>query len=566
MNLRGEPARAVAAVRSAVEAWTAPEHTSLAPKLACEGAPGISVSWDAPWPALFGSSSLVVGHTELSADNASGDLARADVHLNAQGFSWAADGQGGAIDVEAAALHEIGHALGLAHACDETGAPGCQSDATLATAVMNPAPPLVERIALGSDDAAGITAIYPSAEVADFPALPTASGCPPKVGDAGANTKVIVGNTCSPITDPAAIAVGDYDLTAIAVSGKRRTNAGAFQVATCAAPPTVKRGCGGFLSTLAILPLFGLALRRRRAAILFAALLIAPSAHAFVRSSTEDGGGLCLFWAPRQLTFVINENCAPMPSRNDCLDAVAASFAAWSLPQCTDLNFINQGTTARADVGYDPEAPDNINLVVWRTQTCKSVAPADDECHATSCGNKFHCWDADLHGGTTIAVTTATFNKDTGQIVDADIELNEAPSPGIQGGQYHSTTIDSPKCSSGGGAPPDCVSTDIRNTLTHECGHFLGMGHSLDAKATMFKSANIGDTNKRVLSDDDAAGICAIYPRDKAVNTCLGNAVVMTAVAESDGGGCGCGSANDAGLWALIVCSAFVIRRRRSRF
>jgi hypothetical protein len=99
-------------------------------------------------------------------------------------------------------------------------------------------------------------------------------------------------------------------------------------------------------------------------------------------------------------------------------------------------------------------------------------------------------------------LTTVTYNTDTGEIIDADIEIN-------------STDFD---------VTVDGSGTDLQTILTHEVGHFLGMAHAATANQTATMRANwdgVG-TDLRNLSDDDVAGICEIYPPGRsATSSCL---------------------------------------------
>lgn len=95
-----------------------------------------------------------------------------------------------------------------------------------------------------------------------------------------------------------------------------------------------------------------------------------------------------------------------------------------------------------------------------------------------------------------IAKTTLMFSEETGEIVDADIEVNA-------GGFLFSS-----------GDPADDT-IDLLNTLTHEAGHFLGMDHSIDKEATMYAQAPPQEIKKRSLEDDDIEGACFLY-RDYA--------------------------------------------------
>ncbi len=55
---------------------------------------------------------------------------------------------------------------------------------------------------------------------------------------------------------------------------------------------------------------------------------------------------------------------------------------------------------------------------------------------------------------------------------------------------------------------------DFESIVTHEAGHFLGMAHSGDERATMFAHYAAGSSSMRTLTDDDVTGICRIYLPD----------------------------------------------------
>jgi hypothetical protein len=102
---------------------------------------------------------------------------------------------------------------------------------------------------------------------------------------------------------------------------------------------------------------------------------------------------------------------------------------------------------------------------------------------------------------TTLALTTVTFSKKTGEIYDVDMEINSTQplttEETVMFGMY-----------------------DLQSIITHEAGHFLGLAHSQDPDATMWASYSMGDDSFRTLSADDAAGICAVYPPDQDNGSC----------------------------------------------
>jgi hypothetical protein len=106
-----------------------------------------------------------------------------------------------------------------------------------------------------------------------------------------------------------------------------------------------------------------------------------------------------------------------------------------------------------------------------------------------------------------IALTTVTYDTDSGEILHADIELNSAD---------HGIVVDDGTA----GLPPDTF--DLQTILTHETGHFFGLAHSPRVDAVMYAAGDTtGSTRKRLLTEEDVSGICAVYPagRNRGVST-----------------------------------------------
>lgn len=97
-----------------------------------------------------------------------------------------------------------------------------------------------------------------------------------------------------------------------------------------------------------------------------------------------------------------------------------------------------------------------------------------------------------------LAVTMSYWDEDGGGLLEADIIINS---------RYQFQALqsdDDGRCS----AP----TYDLQNVLTHEVGHFLGLGEDFDEhQATMFASSKTCETHKRSLESTDTEAATRLY-------------------------------------------------------
>lgn len=331
-------------------------------------------------------------------------------------------------------------------------------------------------------------------------------------------------------------------------------------------------------------------MRGLRGLAALASLLAAVPALAFVRSTTATPGtGKPLFWPNPRVTYVVNPNhftsvpgCADIPT---AMALVRASFPAWNRAEhpgesnvCTGFQFVDGGDSASTVLGYDQTpGAHNENLVVFRSGLCSTIT-TDSLCtnpplgsdglpDLGACVAAHNCWehDAATGPGGTIALTSVVYLPDTGEIVDADMELHDWNGDRTAPNGWYFTCPGAPAPTCNASSPSDpllfsdsgCTYIDIGNTVTHEAGHMLGLDHVCVQGAappsnacpvggsTMEPTAGPGDTDKRTLKPDDIDGVCSIYP-------------------VKGSGGCGCGTASASGLALLGLFLAALWPRRRS--
>jgi hypothetical protein len=294
--------------------------------------------------------------------------------------------------------------------------------------------------------------------------------------------------------------------------------------------------------------------------LVLAVLFVAPVASAQVyRRSQVTGKELCLMWLSREFQYHIDSAGSLRTPRDTEFPAIEAAFDTWRTlsATCSDFTYVRGEDVSRPTVGY-VTGQKNQNIITFRETSCEDVVPFEDPCiEAKTCGNDYSCWD---HSELVIALTTTSYNPSSGVILDADIEFNAAQAGGNLGFLF--TTVSSPICE---GLPsPECVGSDIQNTLTHELGHAMGLDHVDEPFSTMEATAPLGDTQKRVIDVGTAAGFCATYPRGLPPTQCVELSESRKNL-SAESAGTNCAAAPGALLAGLLVSAWTLLARRGAR-
>lgn len=288
------------------------------------------------------------------------------------------------------------------------------------------------------------------------------------------------------------------------------------------------------------------------ALFLFGARL--PEAQAFCRTTTcssknppaECGGpdalrdastgclivGKPLFWDEPCVSFSVQRDGSSILSLDyDVAEPIIArAFAAWPDAACGS-GFPSITATSLGPVECDRRefnsTGPNANAVIFRDEG----------------------WPHDQRA---IALTTVSFDRNSGQIFGADIEINT---------EYYPLSDQS-----------------LEYVVLHEAGHFFGIDHSPDTQAVMYadysRQGTEDPSEDLTLAPDDIDAICAIYPpsrrtavacnpepaRGYAVD-CGGNVIGSCAVRRSFPG-----QQNGPFLPSALACAAALVAfRRRAR-
>jgi hypothetical protein len=252
-------------------------------------------------------------------------------------------------------------------------------------------------------------------------------------------------------------------------------------------------------------------------AVLAAALLWTPSVRAYTVKQTSNGA--VVRWFANDVSMRIDPSMQKYFKDLAVEQIVSQSAEAWHGLNGVPELLISQG--APGPSGYQTGRGDHGNGVYLVEN-----------------------WELQENA---LAVTVATFETNSGKIVDADVLVN-AKHPLV-------LLPDGPDQRAEG--------FDLRGVLTHEMGHVLGLGESYDVRmATMYPSVAPGETHQRDIDQDDQDGVFDAYSH--------------AIPAETDSGGCGGasvvarrGKSHGATFWfvvgiGLIAAGVWLRSRRRA--
>lgn len=187
--------------------------------------------------------------------------------------------------------------------------------------------------------------------------------------------------------------------------------------------------------------------------------------------------GLPLAWSSSCLQVYVQADGSP--AQGISFDAAKASvtraFDTWLAADCgkaaPSLSVQVLGPIACDASEYNPTQK-NANIVVFRDKEWPYIGGED-----------------------ALGFTHLRFDPKTGELWDADIEINAVAEP---------YSIGEP-----------VTGADLDSVLTHEAGHLLGLAHTLAKDATMFSSYTPGTDTLKTLAADDVRAVCAVYSPER---------------------------------------------------
>ncbi|HEY6556710.1 MAG TPA: matrixin family metalloprotease [Polyangiaceae bacterium] len=292
----------------------------------------------------------------------------------------------------------------------------------------------------------------------------------------------------------------------------------------------------------------------RRLALAFTTLWLvlaaSENAHAYCRTTTCNAkdptktcsidpltgcvtDGIAVAWRRRCLSFSLDSSNLRLEQVDPILQIVTRAFKAWTTVQCPQSGDVPElslshewGPVLCGHIEYN-SAQGNANVITFR-----------DVWPYVSLGDE-------------LARTTVTYIVDTGEIMDADIEVNNEVK--------FATSEEIP-----------ALGFDLQSVLTHEAGHFLGVAHSNLRPETVMLTRYEAGENYRSLRADDVNAVCDIY--GVQTTTCdfapLNGFSAECAFDPGSGGWCAAkhpGLARRGAHWVLVLVFAAAVLLRRMK-
>ena len=193
-------------------------------------------------------------------------------------------------------------------------------------------------------------------------------------------------------------------------------------------------------------------------------------------------GGESLFWKQSCISFSVQAAGSPRRgiSYTEAATTIAKAMNVWTAASCggksVSMEAIQFPAVACDVVEYNQYRTEGPNANIWMFRD--DGWPYEDD-------------------GQTLALTAVWFNVKTGEIYDADVEVNS----------YEATLVDD-------------YGASLMEIATHEAGHIYGLAHSDNEHAIMYASYSHLTGIADALTPDDEAGICAVYPPDRDAPAC----------------------------------------------
>lgn len=231
--------------------------------------------------------------------------------------------------------------------------------------------------------------------------------------------------------------------------------------------------------------------RRARALALCIALAAPRAAQPYCRTTApRTPPGACERGAP------VAWRGAPIAVHLNARDLAAGSVAGQPLD-----DLVRRATRTAAQAWSEPACGPSM---VLEGDVDAPLDRARDGRNVVSVNRR---WTPDAyHRPGTVAFTVVTTDEPTRAVLEADVELNARAMENPLG-----YTFDD-------GAPSWGVA-DAPSVVLHELGHAAGLDHSHAAGAVMEASMDV-ERQRRALTDDDRAGLCALYAAPAVTGAC----------------------------------------------